>query len=148
MCRIGDLEISEWSEFVRAHIKQTGEELLFENFSEFMDQRLNAGRSKRQKEATILDLFSRRIFDDEKWVLYLQFNRKYRPACIVPDHMAVILPHCCRKYGAIPKVQLPGQDCDGKKVCCPHCGVWTTYDYLKTMTMEDINNEQKKESDH
>lgn len=138
MCRLGDLEVSDWSDLVMQLIHQKGEKTLFQNLSEFMNQRSTIKTAWRERE--IQALFASRIFDDEKWVLFVEFNRQYRPEHIVSEHMAVILPDCCGKPGVIPKVQLPS-DKNEKRVCCPHCGAWTTYACLETMKMEDIDYE-------
>lgn len=79
---IGDIEENLWYELMRELIIQNGDTVLFEQLLEWHMAIPIAGQSKKEKEQYTLRCFSHRIFDDEKWVDYIPFNRKYRPAIL------------------------------------------------------------------
>ena len=86
-------------------------------------------------ERKALELHTDRIFDNEAWVDFLKFNRKYRPEVAAATKVVYIRTECCSKPGAIPQTQLDSRIDD--RVCCPHCGRWTHYEIMTTLEMEE-----------
>ena len=78
MTNLGDIEKSEWISMMKALIAREKEEYLQAYLKEwFHDDPMC--RVKDELEEHTLRLHAMRIFDDEEWVDFIHFNRKYRP---------------------------------------------------------------------
>lgn len=113
---------------VRELIDCKGERHLYEQLLEYLTEHNYAKSTKTQLERKALELHTDRIFDNEAWVDFLKFNRKYRPEVAAATKVVYIRTECCSKPGAIPQTQLDSRIDD--RVCCPHCGRWTHYESL------------------
>ena len=111
---------------VRELIDCKGERHLYEQLLEYLTEHNYAKSTKTQLERKALELHADRIFDNEAWVDFLKFNRKYRPEVAAATKVVYIRTECCSKPGAIPQTQLDSRIDD--RVCCPHCGRWTHYE--------------------
>ena len=80
------------------------------------------GDSRAELEFKALELHASRIFDDELWVDYLQFNQKYRTEVIDPTRLVLVMPDCCKKAGQLTWARFEE---NREYNCCPHCGRWT-----------------------
>lgn len=78
MTEIGDIEISLWELLVYNLIIRSGERGLYENLLEWC-AKIPFLRSESERKSYALELHASRIFDDEKWVDYAAFNKRYRP---------------------------------------------------------------------
>ena len=78
--------------------------------------------SRAELEFKALALHASRIFDDELWVDYLQFNQKYRTEVIDPTRLVLLMPDCCKKAGQLTRARYEE---NREYNCCPHCGRWT-----------------------
>lgn len=128
-CDLGDIERSEWCELVRDLIHKTGEQQLYEHLLEWLKGHNCAKESKKDLEFHALELHADRIFDDERWVGFLEFNSRYRPVRLASVRLIWIQNVCCRKPGQITQALLESQT-DPHRICCPHCGRWSEYEIL------------------
>lgn len=123
MCNAGDIEVSEWCQLVKAAIEKAGEKELFAQLRAFMNERnyTKAGKSALEEEA--LELHAARIFDNQEWVYFVDFNEQYRPQVLDSVKMLTVLPECCKVPGRITQVSLERRG-RGENYC-PHCKKWT-----------------------
>lgn len=77
--KIGDIEKDEWISLVRRLIAREGEEGLFAALLKWVTENVLWERTEEGREYYTLQLYSSRIFEDEKWVGYPDFHRKYLP---------------------------------------------------------------------
>ena len=71
-----------------------------------------------------------RLFDNETWIDFLRFNRKYRPDRLREVQTVKIIPDCCRHPGEITKARYEADVRADEAVSerasfCPWCGKWT-----------------------
>lgn len=111
-CNLGDIDSSDWVRMVKDVISREGE------------QQLHAAR----------------IFDNEAWVDFLRFNRKYRPDVVTSARLVRIRPMCCKMPGEITQTMLE-QHKSTNTAPCPHCGRWAEYELMTTTEMEERTNE-------
>ena len=127
-CNLGDLEESDWIQKVKELIQRSGEELLYEQLLEWSREHNFAKESEKELRIRALELHAYRIFDNEGWVDYLAFNRKYRPEVIDPSRLRLIRTVCCNKP-AQTTVKLVEEIYDNR-TCCPICGRWSFFEIL------------------
>lgn len=127
-CNLGDLEESDWIQKVKELIQRSGEEQLYEQLLEWSREHNFAKESEKELRIRALELHAYRIFDNEGWVDYLAFNRKYRPEVIDPSRLRWIRTVCCNKP-AQTTVKLIEEIYD-KRTCCPICGRWSFFEIL------------------
>ena len=83
MTEIGDIEENVWMQVVEYLIERDGETALFNNLYAWVKETYKWNwKNEHSLKEYILELHSRRIFDDTKWVDYIAFNRQYRPEII------------------------------------------------------------------
>lgn len=136
-CDLGNVEQSEWFRMVRELIDRKGEQHLYAQLLEYLTEHNYVKHTKAQLERKALELHADRIFDNEAWVDFLNFNRKYRPKVAAATKVVYIRTECCNKPGAIPQTQLGSSKRIDDRVCCPHCGRWTHYEIMTTLEMEE-----------
>lgn len=91
-------------------------------------------------EFLALHLHASRIFDNEAWVDFLKFNRKYRPEIASSAKLVWIIPECCKKPGEVTQAILDFHKHIGNRSCCPHCGRWVRFKFYTTIEMEERTN--------
>lgn len=131
MCEIGDIEESKWVELMQDLITRYGEQELHQHLVEWVEN-YPWNYTKYQIKMYALELHSSRIFDNEEWVNFIQFNQKYRPEILQNIKMCTVITDCCNTPGQITVAQEQHSSyIDGEKnVCCPICGKWSTYRLL------------------
>lgn len=139
-CNLGDIEQKEWCDMVKALIQRKGEQELYKQLLQHLKDHNYAKESTKELEFKALQLHASRIFDNEAWVDFLKFNRKYRPEVASSARLVWIISECCKKPGEITQVMLDSHNHDNR-VCCPHCGRWAHYKILTTKEMEERTNE-------
>ena len=122
---------------VRELIDRKGEQHLYAQLLEYLTEHNYVKHTKAQLERKALELHADRIFDNEAWVDFLNFNREYRPKVAAATKVVYIRTECCNKPGAIPQTQLGSSKRIDDRVCCPHCGRWTHYEIMTTLGMEE-----------
>lgn len=78
MTDIGDVPMADWNALARYIIERDGEQDLYEGLVEYAKSCAWL-HSKNVREEYALKLHISRIFDDQKWVGYEEFNRTHRP---------------------------------------------------------------------
>lgn len=137
MCNAGDIEISEWYKLVKDAIDRAGEHELFAQLLEFLREKEYSKRSKRELEEYALELHASRIFDNEAWVLFVQFNKKYRPERFAATRLIWVKTNCCKKNCQVCYSMLYRGESIPESVCCPHCGRWSEYEIIEKNEMEE-----------
>ena len=121
-CELGDIERDEWIRMVKDAIHTAGEKKLYEQLLQHLKDHNYTRDSRAELEFKALALHASRIFDDELWVDYLQFNQKFRPEVIDPTRLVLVMPDCCKKAGQLTSARFEE---NREYNCCPHCGRWT-----------------------
>ena len=121
-CKLGDIERSEWIRMVKDSIDRAGEQELYAQLLQHLKDHNYTRDSRSELEYKALELHAARIFDDELWVDFLQFNQKYRPEVIDPTRLVLVMLSCCRKSGQLTRARYEENP---EYNCCPHCGRWT-----------------------
>lgn len=122
---------------VRELIERKGEQHLYEQLLEYLTEHNYTRSTKVQLERKALELHADRIFDNEAWVGFLEFNQKYHPEIAASTKVICIRTECCGKPGAIPQTQLDSCTRLDDRVRCLHCGRWARYEILTTIEMEE-----------
>ena len=122
MTSIGDIEISEWKELMRALISRCGEEELHTQLCEWEMENTPWSHTKAETLENALELHSMRIFDDPQWVDFIPFNRKYRPEVIAKANLIQIRYPCC---GAVYERTKERFERECGQEYCHICQDWT-----------------------
>ena len=138
MCRAGDLEQEHWCALVKELIAREKEQELYMHLLEFMEKVDHVRKNSQEKELSALSLHTARIFDDEKWIYYIRFNRMFRPQLIDYSRVVCVIPECCNKPAAITQTQFEEGQRNDMSLYCPLCGEWTRFYEAPTMRLEDI----------
>lgn len=77
---LGDIEEAVWFEAMLQLIERSGEQELFEQLLDWVTEHIPYLHTKKERHNEALILMSYRMFDEPKWVDYVEFNRKYRPS--------------------------------------------------------------------
>lgn len=139
-CNIGDIEQREWCQMVKKVIQQSVEQELHQQLLQYLTEHNYAKAPQTDLEFLALHLHSSRIFDNEAWVDFLKFNRKYRPEIASSAKRVWIVSECCAKPGEITMAMLETRKHIDNRVCCPRCGRWTHYELMTTLEMEERTN--------
>lgn len=127
MCNAGDIESSEWCRQVKDLIRRSGEQALFDHLYEFMRHHNYCHSSKTELEEEALQLYVSRIFNNEAWVHFVEFNRLYRPEALQRAQLRQVKMDCCNETGWVTqkRVEMAG-GMDGS-IPCPICGKWSPF---------------------
>lgn len=141
LCNLGDIEQKDWCEMVKELIQQKGEQELYKHLLQHLKDYNYAKESIKELEFKALQLHASRIFDNEAWVDFLKFNRKYRPEIASSARLVWIVPECCKRPGEITQTMLDSNQHIENRACCPHCGRWVRFKLYTTTEMEERTNE-------
>ena len=85
---LGDIEESLWYKLMEQLIEKSGERWLLDALVQW-----SKGPATDMKELRrqALQLHSYRMFDNPKWVDYIPFNKKYRPAVLDHAHIVTVI---------------------------------------------------------
>ena len=139
-CNLGDVDSADWVRMVKNVISREGEQQLYQQLLQHLKDHNYAKETKSELEFNALQLHAARIFDNEAWVDFLRFNRKYRPDVAVSARLVRIRPICCKMPGEITQTMLE-QHKSTNTAPCPHCGRWAEYELMTTTEMEERTNE-------
>lgn len=128
---IGEIEQTRWVSLVRQLIVEAGEESLFANLLEWVIENDPWLHKDADRVNHALERHADRIFDDEAWVGFVQFNQKYRPERLKTAGLASVVTACCGKTSIVTTAQLRRDD---GKVCCPYCGRFSEYEEITKET--------------
>ena len=126
--KLGDIEISNWMDLMQKLIEKSGEQDLHAALIEWLSEHnyRKVGKSEIAREA--MELHSGRIFDNEEWVDFLPFNRRYRPEALSGVETVDVFTDCCQQRGTVTRRRLEwDRSIYGKRVSCPICGRLSEY---------------------
>ena len=122
--RAGEIERQRWQSMVRELIRDAGEEDLFQHLVDWTMDHAHWLRTERDRENYALELHASRIFDDEKWVGFVPFNRMYRPERLASAGLVSVTTECCGKECITTLSQI---ESGNGVICCPYCGRFSAY---------------------
>lgn len=131
MTNLGDLDPEKWSHMVKRVIEREGEQDLFKALLSWVKDHDVLRLSKSEQEEKALILHASHIFDNEGWVDFVAFNRKYRPHLLKDAALVEVITACCQKPGTVTEKQIQNKICSGGTIPCPHCGRWSEYQLMK-----------------
>lgn len=100
-------------------INQKGEQELYKQLLQYLKDHNYSKASAKELEFHALELHMDRIFDNERWLGFVEFNQQYRPEILTATRLILIMPECCKKAGLITWRRFQeNQDHN----FCPHCG--------------------------
>lgn len=123
----GDIEESVWVKAVKSLAQSLGEYNLLENLT---DRNFVGFHCKSDKElqGAACRLYIGRIYDNKKWVRYVQFNDTYRPEILKNDtDIIYIIPKCCKDLCQTTKQLVSESKIYDNKITCPICGKRTDF---------------------
>ena len=134
MCKVGDIEVSEWCQMMRDLIESSGEEMLFSQLLSFVKEAYPYCRTKSERELEALKLHASRIFDNELWVGYVKFNQLYRPEALNHAQLITVRTDCCKKPGLVTSAMLAKHGEGGTgRIYCPICGAFSRFQLIKAL---------------
>ncbi len=122
---IGDIEEHIWYQLVEQIAQRDNEVWLVDALAVWEGEHNYLRRSPAQIREEALELYSMRIFDQPEWVVYIPFNRRFRPDVLDGAHIVTVINDCCKKPGEVTQEQI--DRAYGGTVACPHCGRWSTF---------------------
>lgn len=126
--KLGDIEISEWMDLMQGLIEKSGELALNGALIEWLAEHNYRKASKSEIAREAMELHSNRIFDNEEWVDFLPFNRRYRPEALSGIETVEVFTACCQQWGTVTRRRLEwDRSIYGKRVSCPICGRLSEY---------------------
>ncbi len=138
MTNLGDIKKSEWISMMKALIAREKEEYLQAYLKEwFCDDPVY--HDKNDLELHTLELHAMRIFDDELWVDFIPFNRKYRPEVLDKTKLVQVINTCCQRHGWV--TMKSAMNAHSGINYCPHCGRYTEF---KIVTGGETNAEGRE----
>ena len=129
-CDIGDIEISEWCKAAKALIKRSGEQELLDHLCAFLNLHNYCRSSKIELEEEALQLHVSRVFDNEAWVYFVEFNRLYRPETLQKANLQQVKAECCEEPGWVTQKRIDIAGMDGS-IPCPNCGRWSPFMFIQ-----------------
>lgn len=123
--RLGEIALEEWQALAKKVIDFHGEHQIFEDLLEWERERGLHRRGEIVQHT--LDLHIMRIFENELWVDFIPFNKKYAPERLEKVPVVMVTMECCKKPGIITRKRLQHDTAgiqDIKKTFCPICGAF------------------------
>lgn len=138
--RSGEIERRQWRSMVRGLIQDAGEEDLFQHLMDWIKDHALWLKTEKDQQNYALELHASRIFDNEDWVGFVPFNRKYRPERLASAGLTAVKTDCCGKECITTLTQVKNGN---GVVCCPFCGRFSTYTMMKGTEERNGHNEEK-----
>ncbi len=133
-CNLGDIETGEWMKMVRELIAQKGEQELHQQLLTHMKEHNYTRPTKAELEEEVLELHTARIFDNQLWVDFIPFNKRFRPEVLRTVKLISVMPECCKKAGLLTDARYRERDPRCDENFCPHCGRWTKISLVDNQT--------------
>ena len=148
MCNLGDIEVTQWCEMVRNLIVQTGEQELHQQLITHMKEHYFVKQSKAEFEQQALELHAARIFDNQLWVDFIPFNKRFRPEVLRAVKLIPVMPECCKKVGYLTDARYRERTPPQEENFCPHCGRWTKISLVDIKKEKGDNSYDQQEETH
>lgn len=127
---LGDIELKLWRQLMGQLIEESSEKWLLDALIQWEKEHNYTNVTSSELRESALDLHSRRIFDNAKWVSYIPFNRRFRSAVLEQAHIVTILSKCCGRSGEVTQEQIDNSF--NGIGACPYCGCWSEYAILES----------------
>ena len=137
MCKLGDLDQTEWIRLMHELIERTGEQMLYQQLLQWYTEHNYARDTPAALKMEALQAHSHRLFDSERWVFFVDFNRRFRPEALKQAALVLVQCDCCAAPGITTQALL--NQLDGT-TCCPVCKRWSSYQRIETLK-EDTTND-------
>ncbi len=138
-CKLGDIELPQWIKMMRDLIERSGEEKLHQQLLCWHKEHSYRKESSEEIAYSTLVKHSMRLFDNEEWVDFLKFNRRYRPHVLDGVSVAKVRSVCCNKPFLTTQAILDKST--GGTTCCQICGRWSEFELLSVGRYEDLNDD-------
>lgn len=125
---IGDIREDIWYQVAEHIAQRDGEQWLVDALVQWNTEHNYGKDNLKERRRDALQSYSYRIYDDPQWVLYVPFNRQYRPQVLETARLVTIVCDCCKKPGETTRAQI--DRAQQGQVSCPHCGRWSTFRIL------------------
>lgn len=122
---IGDIEEHLWYQLVEQIAQRDNEVWLVDALAAWEGEHNYTSRSPDEIHKEALELYSMRIFDQPEWVVYIPFNRRFRPEVLAEAHIVTVVNDCCKKPGEVTQEQI--DRAYSGMIACPHCGRWSEF---------------------
>lgn len=128
MTKLGDIEKEEWKKVVYAMIIRDGESELFDALKYWLRRNNRWLKTEEEIESFTLNQFSSRIFDNELWVSFIPFNKRFRPHILSATNI-VTVETVCGHRGEVTRSQIDQEAGKGEnaRICCPECGRYVSF---------------------
>lgn len=137
MCKLGDLDHSEWTHLMHELIDRTGEQMLYQQLLQWYTEHNYARDTPSALEIEALQAHSHRLFDCERWVFFVDFNKRFRPEALKHAALVNVQCDCCAVPGVTTQALLNQSN---GTTCCPVCKSWSPYQLLKNLKDVNIND--------
>lgn len=127
---VGDIELSVWREIVRRIIERDHETDIFNNLLEYIKEDTVIHRNKEEQEHEALELYARRIFEEEEWLGFVPFNERYYPERLKTTEFVKVRFSCCGEITTMTRARAEWSP--GKKGGCPKCKCYAEYEICET----------------
>ena len=125
MTDIGDIQIDIWRQAAEHIARRDGEVWLVDALMAWEKASNYGKKSQGELYLHTLLLYSHRMFDNQTWVDFIPFNRTYRAGALKQAQIVTVVNSCCGKAGEVTQKQI--DHAYSGKICCPHCGRWSTF---------------------
>lgn len=132
-CEAGNIEIDEWRKLMLEHIHRAGEEELHEQLKVYVQAEYPWCKTKAKIKLEALELHAMRVFDNEKWVGFIRFNRQFRPEVLDSIQLVQITTVCCKSLAATTLAQVQNARRQSAGICCPICGRWSDFEEVSNL---------------
>ena len=125
---IGDIREDLWYEVTEQIAKRDGELWLVDALVQWNTEHNYGKNDPKERRRSALETYSYRSFDNPGWVLYIPFNRRYRPLVLETARLVTIVSDCCKEPKQVTQEQIDRAQAD--QISCPVCGRWNTFSIL------------------
>lgn len=137
MCKLGDLDQAEWMRLMQELIDRAGEQMLYQQLLKWYTEHNYTKNTPAALELEALQAHSHRLFDCERWVFFVEFNKRFRPEVL--KHADLVIVQCdCYSVPGITTQALLNQS--NGTTCCPVCKRWSPYQRIETLKEVNTND--------
>lgn len=119
---VGDIPIDEWVRIARQLIDQYGEQKLFHQLVDWINDHCQWAHNASESERIALEYHVSRTPDNPLWCDYIPFNRMYRPKVLLKAEILQVQCVGCGNTFELTTVQYKNIClCSDGKRYCEHC---------------------------
>ena len=124
MCKLGDLDQAEWIRLMQELIERAGEQMLYQQLLQWYTEHNYTRDTPAALKMEALQAHSHRLFDSERWVFFVDFNKRFRPEVLKHAALFLVQCECCAAPGMTTQALLNQSD---GTTCCPVCKRWSPF---------------------